>query len=240
VKPDSVPVASDLLMIRYYLTGIIFSVLIIGYSFESQADEVTPNLHIGVEGGGIGATFSRASSENTSDYLYRGRLAGGVTSRFEFARFKSMSFAFRTGLLYVSKGPNVEFEGRDQGAFTLTYLELPFFGVTAWQAAPSLTAFVAAGPYLGIALGAQSTGANGDVRDITDSIDPLDIGVGGALGATWDFGERFALVLEGRFAEGITDIDSTSDNPGRRNRSVLLMVGLDYEIWRAQATPTSP
>ena len=208
----------------------LFSLLLLTCSMQMSAQ----GIGLGVR---AGATFANASfedddfdSESITGYSF------GVLLPISLAD----NFALQPELSYVQKGyrASVDLLGlnTETGVF-FTYLEIPVL-LRASFGPEDLKAYVQAGPAFGYAAGGRFETTVGDETTDTD-IDFEDAfftdfnrgEVSGILGGGVIFGgvSGLGLLLDGRYAFGLSDGDGT-DEGEYRNRGLTLSAGLLFTI----------
>lgn len=135
-------------------------------------------------------------------------------------------FELQPEVLYSSKGAKLDDEGI-QSTLILDYVEVPVLGRMSGNAFRGGRFYVVAGPSFGVRVRAKSkTVFSGSTEefDISGEIERLDVGV--TAGAGLQFG---ALVIDGRFTYGLSDIDSDKTDAVKvTNRVFSLSAGLRF------------
>lgn len=168
--------------------------------------------------------------ELTGDY--RGGFSFGLSSYLDVVTSSAVGLGGQLDILFVQKGNILELDGTKYGEDGFHYLDIPLMMRPSLHVLESLRLHATIGPRIGILVGAESIGTNGDVRDVSEFYDRIDVGLSVGAGALVDIGSRAALVLEARYDHGFTNIDDTQENPGIRHRTIFFTLGVDWEIWR--------
>ena len=207
---------------------------------EALADSDSgATLDVGLSVGPTWAT--RARTEGTPNILtpmYNTRAFIGASSSLSALSFGFLQLGVRGGVSVVGRGIREELQGRLQGSSDLVYLDLPLLAQAQLEVRQGYSVGVMAGPRFSGLLHAVEVNANGTKRDSFEFYDKFDFGLQVGIHARVAVSEDFALVGAGYYDYGMTNVDDSLENPGLRNRSFFLSVGIDYRIWRAQATPS--
>lgn len=163
---------------------------------------------------------------------YRGGFSFGLSSYLDVFTVSAVELGGQLDILFIQKGNILELDGRKYGEDGFHYLDIPVMMRPSLHVLEPFRIHAVAGPRIGILLGAESVGINGDVRDVAEFYDRIDVGLSVGAGALVNIGSRAALVLEARYDHGLTNIDDTQENPGIRHRTIFFTLGVDWEIWR--------
>jgi hypothetical protein len=180
----------------------------------------TPVLAQGISFGAKGgANFAAVSFDNAPDATAgRWSVAAGAFAILPLRWHVS----FQPEVLYTRKGAQLRGAGV-RSSLLLDYVEVPAlarFGVHAF----GTRLFVVGGPAAGFRVRARTRtefSAATEEIDVSDGVERFDLGVAGGAGV-----ELGALLLEGRYTFGLTDIDTDREDDARaRNRVWSILAG---------------
>lgn len=178
-------------------------------------------------GAKLGASFANLNVDPDDDSLSgRTGFVGGGFIRFDMGRF-----GLQAELLSVSKGASFEDAG-DEGELSLEYVEIPVLLHVPLGMGTSFAPYVLVGPTIAFEVGCDFDGGAGSVDcDDADLFDRggTDFGLAGGAGLAFAVGPG-AVLLEGRYTWGITDIEETSDAVDVKNRAVYVMLGYSIPL----------
>jgi hypothetical protein len=197
-------------------------ILVVGLALVCAGPVAAQGVSVGVRGGLNLADVSFDGDDPSPSLGSRTGLVAGAFVTVPLFR----GFALQPEVLYSSKGAKLDDEGI-QSTLMLDYVEVPVLGRMSGNAFRGGRFYVVAGPSVGVRVRAKSkTVFSGSTEefDISGEIERLDIGV--TAGAGLQFG---ALVIDGRFTYGLSDIDSDkTDAVEVTNRVLSLSAGLRF------------
>lgn len=179
----------------------------------------------------VGASMSKLSIDGTtedSDWN-TGFMGGG------FVRFNLGRIGLQPELLAVTKGAKLD-DGADEGSLEIEYVAVPVLLHLPLTYGTSFTPYIVAGPEFAFDIGCEAT-----LNDVTVDCDSsefpdeafarktVDIGLtaGGGFGFAMGPG---ALLLEGRYTHGLSNIDDTPDPVEIKNRSIYITAGYSIPL----------
>ncbi|MBO5720232.1 MAG: PorT family protein [Bacteroidales bacterium] len=218
----------------------ILTIILFTTSLSFAQKKIDKELWFGAKGG---VTFSQLSiSPNIKQSMQMGYL-GGVSMRYAEERF----FGIILELNYAQKGWKEKFIDNDakyKYSRTLNYIELPFLA-HIYFGKKSFRFFVNLGPQIGICVG-ENTKSNFDLNEIPKfainretthynmGVDkPFDYGLTGGLGCEIRVKDRHAIMVEGRYYFGLSDIfnnKSADYFSVSSNQSILVSLSYMYNI----------
>jgi outer membrane protein OmpA-like peptidoglycan-associated protein/opacity protein-like surface antigen len=137
----------------------------------------------------------------------------------------------QTELLYATRGSNVDLEGRTEGSFYFTYLEIPLLARARFplsdEVRPTLSGYAMLGPSVSFLLGAEGEDAGGTMSLGREGLNEVDLGVIAGLGVTWEVTPEWVLSLEARYDHGFRDAFNDADT---KNQAFLLTFGVDFTL----------
>lgn len=184
---------------------------------------------IGVKGGMSIANVGGDDADSVATDSRNG-FAGGAF----FQADVSKNFGVRVEALYTMKGASDTSEGFD-ATFKFDYFEFPILLVGQVPASESVTLSAFVGPTLGFNVKSEAEvtflGVTGS-QDIED-IASFEFGIAFGAGVTFDMGS-FSIVVDGRYAMGMTTIDDSDDNLDVKNQGFIAMAGIGFPIGGAE------
>ncbi|ACY17467.1 porin family protein [Haliangium ochraceum] len=203
--------------------------------------DVEHELHIGAQSGAVWSELFRSEPiSSPNEATYNRRFFGGLALRLNTNAWDWLSLGAQLELQYDRKGARIESGGVRVGDRYLNYLDVPLLVRATFSPSRYAKPYFAAGPRLGVLVGAEREDFNGNIQDQSDFYDSVDFGVHVALGVGVQLNERLTVEIEGRYDVGLSDVDSASAQPGLRNRSFFLVLGVDYELWRSGGSGEPP
>ena len=213
----------------------------IGLPSAAHADDrETPPVDLGITGGYGRVTFFRGNGiEGAGKLRSKDGFAFGISGHYRLHTADQMNLGIHSELLFVRRGVRYEYQGDDLGADRLSYLEFPALMRVEIPSVRPLMPYVVVGPRFGLLMSAESTDANGSVRDESDQTNRLDIGFSAGAGALIHVGSRMMLSLEGRYDQSLMNriddsVDTTAD---QRHRAFFLMLGVSMGVGAPTAAP---
>lgn len=183
----------------------------------------------------LGASFSNLSIDGTtgpSDWA-SGFVGGG------FVRFGFGRLGIQPEVLSVTKG--AEFDGdedEEDSSIDIEYIAVPVLLHLPLTYGASFAPYLIAGPEFAFDMGCEYSSDAGDVdcesEDMPDNPLPrksIDIGLSAGGGFAFAMGPG-ALLLEGRYTWGLTDISDDGDQSDMKNRSVYVLAGYSIPLGR--------
>jgi opacity protein-like surface antigen len=203
--------------------------------FAAYAEEpMKPPLEIGARGAYSQVTFFRGGGvEGVTNLKYRSGFAFGISTQYWLHAKDFMQFGIQPELLFVRRGAEAEYEGLVVGVFQLSYLEVPVLGRVLFPLSGPVSPYIVAGPRLGLLLSAETTDANGNVRDSSDSTNTFDFGFSAGAGAVFQVSSRVMLSLEGRYDQSLMnrlDFEGEEVTNDQRHRAFFLMLGVSMGV----------
>jgi opacity protein-like surface antigen len=195
-------------------------------------------LHAQTIGFKVGQTFSKLDAEDDDDVEqdFLKKFAGGG-----FIRFGLGGLGMQAELLAVTKGFKTSDEDADFGnaeaSLKLDYIEVPVllrFGLGSGTVSP----YVMAGPTFSFETGCsfelESADFDGSVDCEDDNADlfkrkKFDLGATGVAGLEFKAGPG-ALLLEGRFTQGLTNISDEDSSGSIKNHSFAILAGYSFTL----------
>lgn len=177
----------------------------------------------------LGATFSDMDADpDEGDSEALKSFGGGG-----FIRFGMGGLSLQLEALALTKGSKASDEDLDADVeLKLDYIEVPITAMFSLGNGP----YIFAGPSFGFEVGCTVDADLGDLdlkgdcdegdEDLTVTRKKLDVGVTGGLGIQLPLGPG-ALLIEGRYTHGLTNLNDDSDSDARkvRNRSYGVFAG---------------
>lgn len=218
---------------RAWATLLIF--FWFGMPSTLHADErmVSP-FELGARGAYSRVTLFRGSdSQGAGKLRSRNSFAAGLSSYYGLHATEWVYLGAQPELLFVRRGAEAEYEGLVVGIFQHSYLELPILGHVRFPLSGTVSPYIVAGPRLGLLLRAETTDANGNVRDSSDSTSSFDVGFSAGAGALIHVSSRVMLTIEGRYDQSLTNRLKPDGEEGandQRHRAFFLMLGVSMGI----------
>lgn len=179
-------------------------------------------------GAKLGASFSTLTTDAEDENIDRltGFVGGGFV-RFDFGRL-----GLQAELLTVTKGATFDFNALDAGEvdFSLEYVEIPVLLHMPLSMGSSFAPYVLAGPAFAFEVGCESTTTLG-TRDC-EGLKSTDIGLAAGGGLAFAMGPG-ALLVEGRYTWGMTNLIEDEGSGSLKNRSAYLMAGYSIPLSRS-------
>lgn len=138
-------------------------------------------------------------------------------------------FSTQAEILYATRGSNVDLDGRTEGSFYFTYLELPVLArfripVGSGAVRPKLSSYAIIGPSVSFLLDAKIEDAGGTRSLDRNGLNEFDFGAVAGVGVTLEVTPEWALSLEARYDQGVRDAFKGADTD---NQAFLLTLGVD-------------
>jgi hypothetical protein len=184
----------------------------------------------------LGASMSNLSIDGTtgdSDYS-TGFVGGG------FVRFGLGRLGIQPEILSVTKGAEFDGgEGFEDESIDIEYIAVPVLLHFPLTYGSSFAPYIIAGPEFAFDIGCEFSGEGEDI-DCDDESFPdgplerksIDIGLSAGGGFAFAMGPG-ALLLEGRYTWGMTNIDDTPDAVEIKNRSAYILAGYSIPLGRS-------
>ena len=196
-------------------------------SVSEVAQAQTP-LNFGIKGG---LNISNLSGDLMDDYDHRvGLTIGAVVD----ISIPLSPVGVETGVYYSQKGAAFSDEFNINGdlfnfdgTFKLDYLEVPILAKVNFGPPGPLGLHVVAGPYVSYLLNAEydeSINGGTETYDVSDDIEPIDIGLTGGLGVDFNLGLT-KLNVQARYSMGMLDVEDGMDY---KNRVISVVAGFTF------------
>lgn len=179
-------------------------------------------------GAKLGASFSTLTTDAEDENI--GRLTGFVGGG--FVRFDFGRLGIQTELLTVTKGATFEgstTSGVDDVDVSLEYVEIPVLLHMPLSMGPAFAPYVLVGPAFAFEVGCESDTALGSFD--CDGFESTDIGLAAGGGLAFAMGPG-ALLVEGRYTWGMTNLIDDAGSGSLKNRSAYLMAGYSIPLSR--------
>jgi Outer membrane protein beta-barrel domain len=145
---------------------------------------------------------------------------------FEGVAPANSQFALQAEALFSQKGAKSEEEGFSS-RISLNYIDIPVLARFSTPASSGASFHVFAGPSFGFKTSAEATSefdGEEETEDLDDQVKGFDLGL--VLGAGVEFGR---LVIDGRYAWGMTDINEDEDEGVKvKTRTFSIMAGFRF------------
>jgi hypothetical protein len=181
----------------------------------------------------LGASISNLSIEETTSDWASGFVGGG------FVRFGFGRLGIQPEVLSVTKG--AEFDGGEGGedsSIDIEYIAVPVLLHLPLTYGASFAPYLIAGPEFAFDMGCEYSSDAGDVdcdgEDMPDgplARKSIDIGLSAGGGLAFAMGPG-ALLLEGRYTWGLTNISDQPDPSEMKNRSAYVLAGYSIPLGR--------
>lgn len=196
--------------------------------YKNRPSVDAARLNLGVHFGPNFSTASVDSSQNTlPDTSGRTRLAGGITSEINLVRW----FAIQPELNFMQRGAEVTYpqQPNTRVTYSLDYLEIPLFAKARYEVIDGLRPFFMTGPSIGFVIGKSGNTVGADGReqklpsnDINNRFQTVNFSWNFGLGTDIDLGKQWSLVLDTRYAIGMSNILTNRGQGGDRDASTSL------------------
>lgn len=175
----------------------------------------------------LGASFANLSVDEPGTTNVSGitGFAGGG-----FVRFGAGPIGIQAELLSVTKGAEFsDVDGTDDGDLRLEYIEVPVLLHLPLNLGVGLSPYVFGGPAFSFEVGCEFSDAAGSFDCDNQEADVFtrkttDIGITAGGGLAFAMGPG-ALLVEGRYTWGTTNINETPNGPEVKNRAALVTAG---------------
>lgn len=213
------PITEGLIMGR-----VRCALIVAAFAFAASAAEAQT---IGFK---LGASLSNLQIDGTTGETdYTTGFAGGGFIRFGFGRL-----GIQPEILSVTKGAELDGgEGGEDSSLKIEYIEIPVLIHLPLTYGSSFAPYVFGGPAFAFEIGCDFEDVDCDDESQADPVvlKSTDIGLTAGGGLAFAMGPG-ALLLEGRYTWGMTDIDDTEDAVEIKNRSALILAGYSIPIGR--------
>jgi hypothetical protein len=193
-------------------------VCVLGHSQELRAQSISAGFKAGVTAARLPGVTDAVAVEVDEDSRW-----GGIAGVFATLPLADL-VAFQPEALYVVKGATLVVGPRSTLTFDARYLEMPLFFRVGRS---SRRLYFLAGLSVGFRVAAEAREVVDGVtetRDFSDQIKRVDVGISFGAGAT--FGR---LVVEGRWTEGLRDVESgDSFSTDVRHRVLAVLAGFRF------------
>ena len=203
-------------MRRGFMLGVVL-VGLLGVSVDAGA---ATQCTVGVKGG-VG--IANLGGEDADSFATDSRT--GFVGGFFVQADVSKNFGVRLEGLYTMKGASDSQSGFDV-TVKLDYIEFPILLVAQTPASDAVTLSAFAGPTLGFNVKSEvevtylGISGTADIEDVAG----FEFGLAFGAGASFDMG-AWSIVLDARYAMGMTTIDDSSDNADVKNQEWIVMAG---------------
>lgn len=203
--------------------GVIAGAAALAFS-AAAADAQTIGFKLGASLANLSIDGTTGPTDWTTGFM------GGGFVRFGFGRL-----GIQPELLWVSKGAEMDMETTEDETIKIEYIAVPILLHLPLTYGSSFAPYIIAGPEFAFDMGCKSTDASGTVDcDSPDLADPferesIDIGLSAGGGFAFAMGPG-ALLLEGRYTWGLTDL--TADQTPTKNRSAYILAGYSIPLGR--------
>jgi hypothetical protein len=208
-------------MRREFMLGAVV-VGLLGVSVDAGA---ATQCTVGVKGGVGIANLGGADADSFATDSRTGFVGG-----FFVQADMSKNFGVRLEGLYTMKGASDSQSGVDV-TIKLDYIEFPILLVAQTPASDAVTLSAFAGPTLGFNINSEvevsylGVSGSADIEDVTG----FEFGLAFGAGASFDMGS-WSIVLDARYAMGMTTIDDSSDNADVKNQEWIVMAGVGFPV----------
>jgi len=200
-----------------------------GQAEMASAERVEGGVKGGVSFSDIPRFADVLTEEASAETDYRiGAVIGGFVA-FPFGGY----FAVQPEVLYTQRGLKGRIPLADETfKLKLSYVDVPVLLRVGPSSGRGFHAF--AGPSFNFNVGAQLIvgGTFNDEEDFKDEVADLDVGL--VVGAGYYGG---LLILEGRYQEGLTNVNALADDESYRNRGFAALVGIRFGRSAAKPAP---
>lgn len=180
----------------------------------------------------LGASLSNLKiGETTGPTDYTTGFMGGGFIRFGIGRL-----GIQPEILSVTKGAEMDVDQGDDETLKIEYIAVPILLHLPLTYGSSFAPYLIAGPEFAFDIGCEFTDATGetdcDSQDMPDGPldrESIDIGLSAGGGLAFAMGPG-ALLLEGRYTWGLTDL--TADATEMKNRSAYVLAGYSIPLGR--------
>lgn len=190
----------------------------------SAAEAQTIGFKLGVSMSNLAIDGTTAETDYTTGF------AGGGFIRFDLGRL-----GIQPEILSVTKGAEIEDDGAgaDDSAIKIEYIEIPVLLHLPLAYGSSFAPYIFGGPSFAFEIDCEFEDIDCDDESITEPVETkgTDIGLTAGGGLAFAMGPG-ALLLEGRYTWGMTNIDDTQDEVEIKNRSALIMAGYSIPLGR--------
>lgn len=175
-------------------------------------------------GAKLGASFSTLTTDAEDENI--GRLTGFVGGG--FVRFDFGRIGLQAELLTVTKGAS--FEGASDTDLSLEYVEIPVLLHLPLSMGPTFAPYVVAGPAFAFEVGCETATSIGSYD--CNGFKSNDIGLAAGGGLAFAMGPG-AVLVEGRYTWGMTNLIDDASGGSLKNRSAYLMAGYSIPLSRS-------
>lgn len=177
----------------------------------------------------LGASMSKLSIDGTTeDTDWKTGFMGGGFIRFGLGRL-----GLQPEILSVTKGAEASEESGDVGEVRIEYVALPVLLHVPLTYGSSFAPFIVAGPEFAFDIGCdfEEGGVEVDCDDAGFERKSLDIGLTAGGGFAFAVGPG-ALMLEGRYTHGLTNVADAAEDLEWKNRSIYITAGYSIPLGR--------
>jgi outer membrane protein OmpA-like peptidoglycan-associated protein len=166
---------------------------------------------------------------------YDSGISGGLDLRYGVSRLLDV----QVEILYAPRGALLEGRLGSYGGFFFSYLQIPLLARLEWQipglstgvGRSPLSAYVVAGPALGVLLSAEEEDDSGRHELPRSELHTYDVSASGGVGLVWNATPRWAASLEVRYDWGFVNaFQATPNGLETKNRAILLTLGIELAL----------
>lgn len=172
----------------------------------------------------LGASFANLSEDGTTIGGLTGFAGGG------FVRFGMGRIGVQAELLTVTKGAEEDEDVAGAGKLQLEYVEIPLLLHLPLTMGASFAPYVFAGPSAAFEVRCSSEGAH-DPLICDEPRKSMDFGLHVGGGLAFDMGPG-AILVEGRYNWGLTDLDDSGHGHNLKTRTAMIMAGYAIPLSR--------
>lgn len=207
---------------RRYSFALAAGAAALAFSAASAQAQTTIGFKLG---GSLSKLEIDGSTEGTD--WNTGFMGGG------FIRFGLGRIGLQPEILSVTKGAESDSETGDDGSLEIEYIAVPVLLHLPLTYGSSFAPFIVAGPEFAFDIGCDATeaGVEVDCDDAGLERKSMDIGLSAGGGFAFAMGPG-ALMLEGRYTHGLTNISDAAETLEWKNRSIYLTAGYSIPLGR--------
>jgi hypothetical protein len=220
---------------RVFYIVLIFLLIVSSAAHAEEVDR-SRTWNIGV-GGYLGLSMANQATEGPFGTDLDSKRKSGITvgagASMEVHAVviatQKIVLALQPGLLFATKGVNIERGGTKVGAYHLQYVELPILVRAAMPVRPSIAPYLMIGPKISVLISADLENSRGERIDVKEGFETVDLGLIFGAGVSVDVAAaRGAFTLEARYDLGLRDVNGTGAGGYVKNRAFFLLLGYLY------------
>jgi len=202
------------------LFAFLVVVCVLGFARTSSAQQISGGIKAGVTSARLPGVTEAIEIPVDQEARW-----GGTVGAFVTLRINDL-VAFQPEALYIFKGAAIASPAASYSlTFDTRYLEVPLLFRLA---SSRQRLYFLAGPHFSFLLSAEGTetiGGKSETRDVKDQFKGADAGISFGAGASFN---RF--LIEGRWSEGVRDIDREDRSDTKvRNRVLAVLAGFRFD-----------